>query len=125
MKSTYDIIIIGGGATGSGIALDAVLRGYKTLIVEQDDFSSKTSSNSTKLVHGGIRYLEKAFLNFDKTQFDFVMESLKERYYFLNNATHLSCKIELFSPLFKWYELFYILSGLKLYDFISFLIFKI
>jgi len=64
----YDLLIIGGGATGAGIALDAVTRGLKVALVERDDFSSGTSSKSTKLVHGGVRYLEKAFWNLDYNQ---------------------------------------------------------
>lgn len=64
----YDLLIIGGGATGTGIALDAVTRGLKVALVERDDFSSGTSSKSTKLVHGGVRYLEKAVWNLDYNQ---------------------------------------------------------
>lgn len=67
-EEPYDLLIIGGGATGSGIALDAVTRGLKVALVERDDFSSGTSSKSTKLVHGGVRYLEKAFWNLDYNQ---------------------------------------------------------
>lgn len=120
MRSSYDIIVIGGGATGSGIALDASLRGYKTLLIEKDDFASKTSSNSTKLIHGGVRYLEKAILQFDKDQLNLVKEALKERYYFLHNAQNITQKINLISPFYHWYELFYIYFGLKIYDFLSF-----
>jgi hypothetical protein len=65
----YDLLIIGGGATGAGIALDAVTRGLKVAMVERDDFSSGTSSKSTKLVHGGVRYLEKAVWNLDYNQY--------------------------------------------------------
>lgn len=65
----YDLLVIGGGATGSGIALDAVTRGLKVALVERDDFSSGTSSKSTKLVHGGVRYLEKAFFELDYNQY--------------------------------------------------------
>lgn len=64
----YDLLVIGGGATGSGIALDAVTRGLKVAIVERDDFSAGTSSKSTKLVHGGVRYLEKAVWELDYNQ---------------------------------------------------------
>lgn len=67
-EEPYDLLIIGGGATGAGIALDAVTRGLKVAMVERDDFSSGTSSKSTKLVHGGVRYLEKAFWNLDYNQ---------------------------------------------------------
>lgn len=68
VQEPYDLLIIGGGATGSGIALDAVTRGLKVAIVERDDFSSGTSSKSTKLVHGGVRYLEKAVWDLDYNQ---------------------------------------------------------
>ena len=64
----YDLVVIGGGATGCGIAVDAVSRGLKVALVEKDDFSSGTSSRSTKLIHGGVRYLEKAMLQFDREQ---------------------------------------------------------
>jgi glycerol-3-phosphate dehydrogenase len=67
-EEPYDLLIIGGGATGAGIALDAVTRGLKVALVERDDFSSGTSSKSTKLVHGGVRYLEKAVFNLDYNQ---------------------------------------------------------
>lgn len=67
-EEPYDLLVIGGGATGAGIALDAVTRGLKVALVERDDFSSGTSSKSTKLVHGGVRYLEKAFWNLDYNQ---------------------------------------------------------
>lgn len=67
----YDLLIIGGGATGSGIALDAATRGLKVALVERDDFSSGTSSKSTKLVHGGVRYLEKAVWELDYNQYAF------------------------------------------------------
>lgn len=65
----YDLLVIGGGATGSGIALDAATRGLKVAVVERDDFSSGTSSKSTKLVHGGVRYLEKAVWELDYNQY--------------------------------------------------------
>ena len=66
----YDLLVIGGGATGSGIALDAVTRGLKVAMVERDDFASGTSSKSTKLVHGGVRYLEKAVWELDYNQYN-------------------------------------------------------
>ncbi|WP_222593240.1 FAD-dependent oxidoreductase [Aquella oligotrophica] len=78
-SETYDIIVIGGGATGLGIALESASRGYRTLVVEAYDYGKGTSSKSTKLVHGGIRYLA----NLD---FALVKEGLEERYYFINNA---------------------------------------
>lgn len=64
-EEIWDLLIVGGGATGAGVAVDAATRGYKTALVERDDFSSGTSSKSTKLVHGGVRYLQKAILELD------------------------------------------------------------
>lgn len=115
----YDIIIIGGGATGSGIALDAASRGLKVALVEKNDFSSGTSSRSTKLVHGGVRYLEQAVFNFDKVQFNLVKDALQERYLILNKADYLSNKLTLVTPLYKTHEVPYVYAGLLLYDLLS------
>ncbi len=117
--SKYDLIVIGGGATGSGIALDASLRGLNVLLLEQNDFAEGTSSRSTKLAHGGVRYLEAAIKHFDKEQFALVKEGLKERYGILKNAPHLSHKVSLITPLYHLWEIPYIYIGLKLYDIIS------
>ncbi len=117
----YDVIIIGGGATGSGIALDASLRGYSVLLLEKNDFASGTSSKSTKLIHGGVRYLEKAILTLNKAQLNLVIEGLKERYYFLNNASHLSHKLTLLTPLYSFFQAIYFRMGLLTYDFLSFI----
>lgn len=120
MKNTdFDIVIIGGGATGSGIALDAASRGLKTLILEKNDFSEGTSSRSTKLVHGGVRYLEAAVKKLDKDQFNLVKEGLQERSRLLKNAPHLCKRITLITPLYKWWEVPYMFAGLSLYDFVS------
>src|SRR5690606_34588147 len=81
-EAEWDLIVIGGGATGLGVALDAVTRGYKTLLLEQSDFSKGTSSKSTKLVHGGVRYLAQGDI-------DLVREALKERGLLARNAAHL------------------------------------
>ena len=67
----YDILVIGGGATGAGVAVDAAVRGLKTALVEKYDFSSGTSSRSTKLIHGGVRYLQKAIMEFDLEQVNY------------------------------------------------------
>jgi len=115
----FDIIIIGGGATGSGIALDAASRGLKTLLLEKNDFAEGTSSRSTKLVHGGVRYLEKAVKQLDKNQFNLVKEGLKERSRLLKNAPHLCSKLTLVTPIYRWWELPYMFVGLSLYDFVS------
>jgi len=117
--STYDIVIIGGGATGSGIAIDAASRGFKTLLLEKNDFAEGTSSRSTKLVHGGVRYLEAAVKGLDKDQFNLVKEGLKERSRLLKNAAHLCSRLTLVTPIYKWWELPYMFVGLSLYDFVS------
>ena len=118
-KTKFDLIIIGGGATGCGVALDSSLRGLKTLIVEKNDFSEGTSSRSTKLVHGGVRYLENAVKKLDIAQYNLVKEGLKERYRLLQNASHLAHSVTLVTPLYKWYEIPYMYIGLALYDLIS------
>ncbi len=118
-NNEYDIVIIGGGATGSGIAIDAASRGFKTLIVEKNDFAEGTSSRSTKLVHGGVRYLEAAVKGLDIDQFNLVKEGLKERSRLLKNASHLCSRLTLVTPIYKWWELPYMFVGLSLYDFVS------
>lgn len=118
-NKNYDIIIIGGGATGSGIAVDSASRGLKTLLLEKNDFAEGTSSRSTKLVHGGVRYLEKAVKQLDKNQFNLVKEGLKERSRLLKNAPHLCSKLTLITPIYRWWELPYMFVGLSLYDLVS------
>lgn len=115
----YDLLVIGAGATGAGIALDAVTRGLKVAVVERDDFSSGTSSKSTKLVHGGVRYLEKAVWNLDYNQYQLVREALKERKYFLQTAPHLSHWLPIMLPLDKWWKIPYYWAGTKTYDFLA------
>ena len=118
-EDEYDLLIIGGGATGSGIALDAVTRGLKVALVERDDFSSGTSSKSTKLVHGGVRYLEKAVWNLDYNQYKLVKEALRERKYFLDIAPHLSSWLPTILPLRRWWEAPYMWIGTKMYDLLA------
>lgn len=118
-EEPYDLLIIGGGATGTGIALDAVTRGLKVALVERDDFSSGTSSKSTKLVHGGVRYLEKAVWNLDYNQYALVVEALRERRYFLDTAPHLSQWLPIMIPLQKWWQAPYFWAGTKFYDFLA------
>jgi glycerol-3-phosphate dehydrogenase len=108
----WDIIIIGGGATGLGAAVDAAARGYKTLLIEQYDFSKGTSSRSTKLVHGGVRYLEQGNIKL-------VKEALRERAYLLHNAPHLTSVQPFVVPVFSWWEKCYYAIGLKIYDLLS------
>lgn len=115
----FDLLIIGGGATGCGVALDAVTRGLKVALVEKNDFSEGTSSRSTKLVHGGVRYLELAIKKFDRDQYHLVKDGLRERYLLLKNAPHLSNRLPLVTPLYRWFDVPYVFSGLKLYDLLS------
>jgi glycerol-3-phosphate dehydrogenase len=117
--SEYDLLIIGGGATGTGIAVDAITRGLKVALVERDDFSSGTSSKSTKLVHGGVRYLEKAVLNLDYPQLELVIEALRERRTFLNIAPHLSSSLPILLPLQRWWQAPYMWVGTKAYDLLA------
>jgi glycerol-3-phosphate dehydrogenase len=115
----YDLLVIGAGATGAGIALDAATRGLKVAVVERDDFSSGTSSKSTKLVHGGVRYLEKAVWELDYNQYKLVREALKERKYFLDTAPHLSSWLPIMLPLDKWWKAPYYWMGAKCYDLLA------
>lgn len=115
----YDLLVIGAGATGAGIALDAATRGLKVAVVERDDFSSGTSSKSTKLVHGGVRYLEKAVWELDYNQYALVKEALRERKYFLDTAPHLSMWLPIMLPLDKWWKAPYYWAGTKCYDFLA------
>src|SRR6187551_281535 len=94
--SAWDIIVIGGGATGLGIALDATARGYKTLLLEQADFAKGTSSRSTKLVHGGVRYLAQGDIKL-------VREALKERGLLLKNAPHVCHNLSFVIPSYHWW----------------------
>jgi len=115
----FDLLVIGGGATGCGIALDAATRGLRVALVERDDFAQGTSSKSTKLVHGGVRYLEKAILKADRDQFDLVREGLRERGRLLRNAPHLAHAIRLMTPVRTWFQAAYIFAGLVLYDLLA------
>jgi len=108
----WDIIIIGGGATGLGSALDAATRGHKTLLIESHDFAKGTSSRSTKLVHGGVRYLAQGNIKL-------VREALRERGYLLKNAPHLTSVQTFIVPVFSWWEKMFYGIGLKVYDLLS------
>jgi glycerol-3-phosphate dehydrogenase len=108
----WDIIVIGGGATGLGAAVDAASRGYRTLLLEQGDFACGTSSRSTKLIHGGVRYLQQGNLAL-------VREALRERYILLANAPHLVHEIAFVIPLYSWWERPFYGIGMALYDLLS------
>lgn len=110
--SNWDVLIIGGGATGLGAAVDAASRGYKTLLLEQADFSKGTSSRSTKLVHGGVRYLAQGNISL-------VREALKERGLLFNNAPHLVKKQKFIIPCYDFFSKAKYLIGLKIYDLLA------
>ena len=115
----FDLCIIGGGASGAGCALDAALRGLKVALIDRKDFAAETSSRSTKLIHGGVRYLERAFKNLDFAQLRQVRHGLEERHTVLKNAPHLAHPLGLVTPVFSWWEGFYFSMGLRLYDFFA------
>jgi glycerol-3-phosphate dehydrogenase len=108
----WDCIIIGGGATGLACAMEAASRGYQTLLLEQDDFCKGTSSRSTKLVHGGVRYLQQGNVSL-------VLEALKERGLLRKNAPHLVHDLPFIVPNYDWWEGPFYGIGLKLYDMLS------
>jgi glycerol-3-phosphate dehydrogenase len=108
----WDVIVIGGGATGMGIALDSSSRGYKTLLLEQSDFAKGTSSRSTKLVHGGVRYMAQGDLLL-------VMEALHERGLMLKNAPHLTFNQEFVIPIYTIWDAIMYTVGLKFYDILA------
>lgn len=108
----WDIVVIGGGATGVGVAVDAASRGYDVLLVEQFDFGKGTSSRSTKLVHGGVRYLEQGNISL-------VMEALKERGLLRQNAPHLVHDLAFIVPSYTWWESPFYGLGLKVYNLLS------
>merc|ERR1712038_1940261 len=118
-EDEFDVLVIGGGATGSGCALDAATRGLKTGLVEADDFSSGTSSRSTKLIHGGLRYLQKAIMGLDYEQYKMVKEALHERGNLLDIAPHLSFPLPIMLPVYKLWQLPYYWAGIKVYDIVS------
>jgi len=111
-QSNWDLIIIGGGATGLGTALDAASRGLKTLLIEQSDFAKGTSSRSTKLVHGGVRYMAQGDIAL-------VKHALQERGLLALNAPHLVHKEEFIIPCYDWFSVIKYLTGLTLYDWLA------
>lgn len=108
----WDVIVIGGGATGLGVALDSTSRGYKTLLLEQSDFAKSTSSRSTKLVHGGVRYMAQGDLLL-------VMEALRERGILMRNAPHLTFNQEFIIPVYTTFDVLKYTIGLKFYDLLA------
>ncbi|MDD2925355.1 glycerol-3-phosphate dehydrogenase/oxidase [Rhodoferax sp.] len=105
----YDMVIVGGGATGLGVALDAAVRGLRVLLMDSHDFAKGTSSRATKLVHGGVRYLAQGNISL-------VQEALRERTLLLNNAPYLAQPMPFVMPAYKWWETPFYGAGLKMYD---------
>ncbi|MBL8897064.1 MAG: glycerol-3-phosphate dehydrogenase/oxidase [Planctomycetes bacterium] len=113
---SYDVLVVGGGATGAGVAWDAARRGLRVALVERGDFGGGTSSTSTKLAHGGVRYLEKAVRSFDLGQLRLVITALRERAGMLRAAPHLAHAQELVIPLRSRWQRFYYGIGLAMYE---------
>ena len=111
-REPWDVIVIGGGATGAGVAIDAATRRFSVLLLEREDFGKGTSSRSTKLIHGGVRYLEQGNISL-------VMESLKERGILRQNAPHLVHDLPFVVPNYSWWEAPFYGIGLKLYDMLA------
>src|SRR5262245_5466755 len=111
-REPWDLVIVGGGASGVGVAVDAAARGYEVLLLEQHDFGKGTSSRSTKLVHGGVRYLEQGNVAL-------VLEALKERGLLRQNAPHLVTDLAFVVPNYEWWEAPFYGVGLKVYDLLA------
>jgi glycerol-3-phosphate dehydrogenase len=111
-RDPWDFVIIGGGATGAGVAVDAAARGYSVVLFEQSDFGKGTSSRSTKLVHGGVRYLEQGNISL-------VMEALRERGLLRQNAPHLVGNLPFVVPSYDWWEAPFYGLGLKVYNLLA------
>ncbi|MEO6966047.1 MAG: FAD-dependent oxidoreductase [Acidobacteriaceae bacterium] len=111
-SEAWDMIVIGGGSTGMGIAVDAASRGFEVLLLEREDFGSATSSRSTKLVHGGVRYLEQGNISL-------VMGALKERGILRRNAPHLVHDLGFVVPNYSWWEAPFYGIGMKVYDLLA------
>ena len=108
----WDLIIVGGGATGLGAAVEAASRGYKTLLLERDDFAKATSSRSTKLSHGGVRYLQQGDVSL-------VFQALHERGIMIRNAPHLAHPLAFIIPAYRWWEKAFYGIGLTVYEFLA------
>ena len=115
----FDLCVIGGGATGGACALDAQLRGIRTVLVEAGDFAGATSSAATKIIHGGVRYLEEAIKGADVQEYHVLVRALHERVRMLENAPHLTRVLEFLVPSYRWVDVAYLDIGLKIYDWLA------
>jgi glycerol-3-phosphate dehydrogenase len=116
---TFDVCVIGGGATGSGSALDSQLRGLHTVLLDAGDFGSGASTAATKIIHGGVRYLEEAVKSLDVKQYEVVNRALHERSRMLHNAPFLAHPLEFLIPCKNWFDVAYMGFGMKLYEWIA------
>jgi len=114
---TYDLLVIGAGITGAGAALEATKRGLKVALIDKGDFASCTSSKSTKLIHGGVRYLEQAFTQLDPSMISLVKEALHERAHMLTACNYMNSPVPILIPINTWWEIPYMWVGVKLYEF--------
>jgi len=115
----FDLCVIGGGATGSACALDAQLRGIRTVLLDAGDFAGATSSAATKIIHGGVRYLEEAIKGADLQEYHVLVRALHERVRMMENAPHLTRKLEFLVPSYHWVDVAYLDVGLKIYDWLA------
>ncbi|HZC65060.1 MAG TPA: FAD-dependent oxidoreductase, partial [Candidatus Dormibacteraeota bacterium] len=115
----FDVCVIGAGATGSGAALDAQLRGLRTVLVDAADFASGASTAATKIIHGGVRYLEEAVKHLDPAQYEVVQRALHERIHMLHNGPFLSRPLEFLIPCPSAFTAAYMGFGMKLYEWIA------
>ncbi|CAI2354259.1 unnamed protein product [Caenorhabditis sp. 36 PRJEB53466] len=115
----FDVLVIGGGSAGAGVVLDAQTRGLKSAMVEYGDYCCGTSSKSSKLLHGGVKYLETALKELDWEQYRIVQEGLDERKNVMKAAPYLSRTFPVLVPTYKWWQSVYYWGGVKLYDFLA------
>jgi glycerol-3-phosphate dehydrogenase len=115
----FDLCVIGGGATGAACALDAQLRGIRTVLLEAGDFAGATSSAATKIIHGGVRYLEEAIKEADLQEYHVLVRALHERVRMLKNGPHLTRRLEFLVPSYHWIDVAYLDFGLKVYDWLA------
>ena len=116
-NDVYDLVVVGGGATGSAVALDGASRGLKVALIERNDFSSGTSSRSTKLLHGGVRYLKDAFFNLDFGLLKLVYEALRERAHMIAASPHMSQPLGILVPLYSYFDIVQCWAGIKMYEY--------
>src|SRR5215475_14755630 len=118
-EQQFDLCVIGGGATGSACALDAQLRGIRTVLLEAGDFAGATSSAATKVIHGGVRYLEEAVKGADIQEYHVLVRALHERVCMLENAPRLTRTLEFLVPSYHWIDVAYLDIGLTIYDWLA------